>query len=225
MVVDLIDVSTRVGWPVYAVLALLCAFLVWVLVAPDFWWRKERALVGWRYRDGHRIELSTAGRLWMRFCALAALVVVIVVTGATVDRTAVSRVETEVEGGKRVYHVGDPVDSPGCTVRIVACLASDTVFPIPVSGYEVRGGDQLLLDVDARHFPTHVVLDEGDTVTVTLYGRCERRTTREPHHDSEAECPRSLPGFGGVVPVRLDRPLDGRAVVDGTRDATLTPST
>jgi hypothetical protein len=237
--VNVIDVSTRVGWPVYAGIALLSGLLVWILIAPDKAWRLERAFVGWQYRDGHRIELSAAGRLWVRFCTVVSLVILLVVAGATVNWSAGSRVETGAwPGGGTVYDVGDPVESPGCVIRIVACLRSDVVFPIevtdfealdPVSGHDVLpDGTNLLLYVADRFFPTHLVIsEESERVTVSLYGKCAPRYPwDDPVGSAAAECrsdSSSLLDTRGVVPVTLDQPLGVRTIVDGHRDAPISP--
>lgn len=237
---DLIDVSTRVGWPVYAGLGLLGAFLVWVLVAPDRAWRLERSYTGWQYRDGHRIELSTAGRLWVRFWTAVSLVGVLVFSLMTVHWSAHSRVKMDRSYGETVYYVGDAVESPGCTVRVFACLRSDDVFPIEVEGYQasdpvagwpddmgaIEGLPEdvnLLLYVDERFFPTHVVIGEGKQVTVSLYGKCApKRASDDPYGDSASDCadhPTSALVEQGVVPVTLEEPLGDRDLIDGDRDA------
>jgi hypothetical protein len=241
--VNLLDVSTRVGWPAYLGIGLLVSFLVWVLVTPDHAWRLERAFVGWQYRDGHRIELSTAGRVWVRFWAAVLLVAVVGGSVATVNWSADSRVETEPWSvGGMVYYVGDPVESPGCTVRVFVCLRSDVVFPIDVEGYEAfdevsDGPDglsslealpddtNLLLYVDERFFPTHIVVDQAEQVTVSLYGRCapHRLTGDGAYGDSRADCTEdplstAFSFDAGVVPVSLDEPLGGRVLIDGNRD-------
>lgn len=236
-VVGLIDVSTRVGWPVYAGLALLCGWLVWILIAPDYWWRVERSFVGWQYRDGHRIELSTAGRVAARIGAVVTILGMLGGAAATVDWTAARRVRTEwLRPANTVYYVGDPVRSPGCVVRVFVCLRSEKVFPIDVQEYRAdhRPSDleklpddtNLLLYVERRFFPTHVVVDEGDRVTVTLYGKCARTGSGGAYGRSTSDCPQQPPPAlddRSVVPVTLSSPLGHRLLVDGARDTPVTP--
>ncbi|MEN3616175.1 hypothetical protein AAH979_42770 [Plantactinospora sp. ZYX-F-223] len=175
---------------------------------------------------------------------MVTLVILSVVGGATVNWTAASRVETEPWGGSgsRMYYVGDPVESPDCTVRVFVCLRSDVVFPIEVTGYKAMepGSDgrptgldklpddtNLLLYVEWPFFPTRITLDQGDErVTVTVYGRCAPWRFNDPYGRSPADCATDRaagPYGGGVVPVSLDKPLDGRALIDGSRDALVTP--
>lgn len=233
--------STRLSWPVYVGFALFAGFGLWVILKPDQAWRGQRAFVGWQYRDGHRIELSPAGRLWTRFTGVIPLVVVLGITALTVDWSAESRVATEVApGGDTVYYyLGDPVESPGCTVRVIACLRSDVVFPIEVTRYEAFGsvatgpdglagldalpaGTNLLLQVADRFFPTHLVVSEqADRVTVSLYGKCAshlpgQAAAGRTAADCESYSPPLLSRIG-VVPVSLDEPLGGRSLVDGNR--------
>jgi hypothetical protein len=238
--VKLIDVSTRAGWPAYAGIGLMIALLVWVLIAPDKAWRLERVFVAWQYRDGDRIELSSAGRAWARFSSLVGIVVLLVVAGQTVNWSASSRVRTEaLPGGQTIYHV-DVVDSPGCTVRIFVCLRTEAVFPIEVTDYEeldakwgrdgVPVDTDLLLRVPDRFFPTHLVMSEGDSrVTVSLFGRCTPRYSWDDAvGSSAADCGArsSFPAdFPGLVPVTLSRPLGDRQVLDGHGDAPIEPHT
>lgn len=218
--------STRVDWPVYVVFGLLGGFLVWVLVFPDRAWRVERAFVGWQYRDGDRIELSDAGRLWVRFWTLVTLGGLVAFSAATINWSADSRVETDSSASRgTVYHVGDPVESPGCTVRVFVCLKSDDVFPIEVEGYTATDGpNRLLLYVDDRFFPTHIVMEQDvGQVTVSLYGKCAPWPWwDDAYGDSPADCRGDSinPPFDrGVVPVSLEAPLGGRSLIDGSRDA------
>jgi hypothetical protein len=218
-----IDVSTRLPWQAYLLVTVFAAIGVWVLVAPDRAWRLQRAFVGWQYRDGHRIELSTAGRLWTRFGGVVSLAVALWLCLLGVNWSADSRVETESRGADTVYLLGDPVESPGCTVRVVVCVKFDVVFPIEVTGYEApAAGTELLVSVEDQFFPTHLVMSEqDDRVTVSLYGKCVPRYPWDPAYGrSASECrssySSSFPGRG-LVPVSLDRPLAGRPVIDGSR--------
>ena len=236
-IVDGIDVSTRVGWPVYVGLVLLFGWLVWkTVIAPDYWWRKERrcgVAVPRRAPDRAEHRWTDLGRFW----TAVGLVILCVVGGATINWTAASRVETEPWGGLggRVYYVGDPVESPSCTVRVFVCLRSDVVFPIEVTGYETvePGSDarmteldklpddtNLLLHVEWPFFPTRVVVDQGgEQVTVTVYGKCAPWRLDDPYGRSPADCATNRTAGtygGGVVPVSLDRPLDGRPLIDGS---------
>jgi hypothetical protein len=236
--VKLIDVSTRVGWPAYAGIGLLIALMVWVMIAPDKAWRLERPFVGWQYRDGDRLELSDAGRAWARLSSLIGIVVLLVVAGLTVNWSASSRVRTEgLSSGQTVYYL-DPVESPGCTVRIFVCLRTEAVFPIEVTDYQVVdpkwGRDGVPVDTDVllrvadRFFPTHLVLsEEGDRVTVSLFGRCTPRYSwDDATGSSAAECESDSPhpdDFPGLVPVTLTRPLGDRQVIDGETDAPIEP--
>jgi hypothetical protein len=229
-VVDLIDVSTRVPWPAYVGLGLLGALLVSVVVAPDRWWRLERSFVGWQYRDGHRIELSRAGRIAARSSAVVTTAALCLIAGATVDWTAERRVRTEwLRPAGTVYDVGDAVESPGCVVRVFACLRAETVFPVGVTEYRALTGRRagidgvpddadLLLYVEGRYFPTHLVVEEGERVTVTLYGRCARPRSGEAYGRSRSDCaadPRAALNDPGAVPVRLAEPLGERTLIDG----------
>jgi hypothetical protein len=195
--------------------------------------------VAWQYRDGDRIELSGAGRAWVRFTGLVGLVILLVMVGMTINTSASSRVRTErldTESfyDKTVYYVGDPVESPGCTVRIFVCLNTDVVFPIEVTGYEeidpAAGRDglsadtDLVLQVEDEFFPTHLVAsEEGDRVTVSLYGKCvPRNAWDDPVGSSAPECESHAwepSDTGALVPVTLDRELGDRTVLDGHRNA------
>lgn len=238
--VDLIDVSTRLSWPVYVGFAVFAGWMVWILIAPDYWWRLERSLVGWQYRDGQRIELSSAGRLGARLGTVAVLVLLCVVTVISVDRTVESRVRTmwwPSEG--MAYDVGDPVESPGCTVRVVVCLSSEVVFPIPITGYRPIGSDgrsdapeplpddtNLLLYVESRFFPTHIVLRKADRVTVTVYGRCASGPSEGSYGESPSDCaaPEAALPDRGVVLVALDEPAGGQTLIDGDDGQPIAPA-
>lgn len=235
---DLIDVSTRFGWPVYLGLGVVCLLLASAVVRPDAWWRLERAFVGWQYRDGHRIELSRAGRIAARSGGVVGILIVLAIGAATVDWTAARRVRTEwLRPSQTVYYVGDPVESPGCVVRVFACLRSEVVFPISVTEYRAdhRPSDldllpddtNLLLYVERRFFPTHLVVEEGERVTVTLYGKCARSGSGGAFGRSSSDCPKEPPPVlddRGVVPVSLAEPLGERTLVDGDRDVPVTPA-
>ena len=233
------DVSTHADGRMFAALALWSGLALFVLVAPDRAWRMERFFVGWQYKDGHRIELSTAGRLWTRIGGVMMLVVVLGLSAATINWSAGSRVQTAPwPDGGTVYYVGDPVQSPGCTVRVFVCLKSDPVFPIEVVRYDVPqsvvdgsllserdelpDNTDLLLYVEDRFFPTHIVIEQAEQVTVSLYGRCApRRASDDAYGNSSSECvsdalfPERTPG---VVPVGLNKPLGERLLIDGSRN-------
>jgi hypothetical protein len=230
-----IDVSTKVDWPAYAGLGVLGAYLIWVLVAPDKAWRLERVFVAWQYRDGDRIELSPAGRAWVRFTSLVGMAVLLFGVGLTFDWSAAAHVRTETTSDSdTIYHVADSGGPPDCTVRIIVCLENDVVFPIEVTDYEeldpASGHEGLSVDTDLvlylpdRFFPTHLVRSEqDDRVTVSLYGKCvPEYPWDDPVGNSAAECESDAwepSDTGGLVPVTLDRELGDRTVLDGHRHA------
>jgi hypothetical protein len=168
------------------------------------------------------------------------IAIMCVVAGATVSWTAASRVETEYSPpAETVYYVGDPVESPGCVIRIVVCLRSDAVFPITVTEYEATESrpagfkampddTNLLLYVEGHYFPTHLLVEQGERVTVTLYGKCAGRGVSDAYGSATADCtadPNAALVRRGVVPVSLREPLGARTLVDGHRDAPVEPVT
>lgn len=236
---SVIDVSGKLPWPMYFVLGLMYVWGLWLLITPDRVWWLQRPFVAWQYRDGHRMELSTAGRLRARFGGILSIVMSLGLGLASINWSADSRVGVEREDLDTFYYLGDPVESPGCTVRIVVCLKSDEVFPIEVTGYDEFGSvadgpgtlsrleslpadTNLLLFVPDGYLPTHLVVDEdSDRVIVWLYGECAPyQSWEDVRGDSAADCaydPRLSLGRE-VVPVSLDDgPPAGRTVIDGGR--------
>jgi hypothetical protein len=152
------------------------------------------------------------------------IVFAMLVSSEAVNWSADSRVEREIDGTEIVYDLTDAAETPGCALRIVACLRSDEVFPIEVTSYEASGTG-LRLWVSDKFFPTHAVVEEGQRVTVSLYGRCNRDLGAEPYGSSTTDCVRRT-GFYvyGVVPVTLDEPLGGRVLVDAHAGQPIEPS-
>jgi hypothetical protein len=234
VVVELIDVSTNGGWAVFVffglVFLLFLTFGVLGLVAPDQVWRMRHWWVRWQYRDGHRLEPSDAGRLWERIIGVGLLGAALAFAGwvgsQTIDWSAESRVEREIDGTATVYDLRAAAQTPGCAIRVIVCLRSDEVFPIEVTSYEASD-TELRLRVGDEFFPTHAVVEEGQRVTVSLYGRCNPDSGDEPYGSSAADCAVDR-RFGfilyGVVPVTLNGPLDGRTVVDGHTGQPIEPS-